>query len=49
MLSSFVLAGSDIVLVFERRSMITVTAQAGMHHAVRSALATAGIETLLSE
>jgi hypothetical protein len=49
MLSSLLLAGSDIVLVFERRSKITVAAQAGLHYAVRSALATAAIETLLSE
>jgi hypothetical protein len=49
MLSSLLLAGSDIVLVFERRSMITVAAQAGVHLAVRSTLASAGIETLLSE
>jgi len=48
MISSFLFGGSDIVMVFERRSNVNITAQVGVHYPVRSQIATANIDQLLN-
>lgn len=48
MISSFLFGGSDIVLVFERRSNVTITAQPGVHYPVRSQYGVANIAELLT-
>jgi phosphatidylserine decarboxylase len=47
MISSFLFGGSDIVMVFERRSNVNITAMVGVHYPVRSQCATANIGKLL--
>jgi phosphatidylserine decarboxylase len=47
MISSFLFGGSDIVLVFERRSAMNITAQVGVHYPVRSQYAHSNIADLL--
>jgi phosphatidylserine decarboxylase len=47
MISSFLFGGSDIVLVFERRSAMNITAQVGVHYPVRSQYAYSNIADLL--
>lgn len=49
MISSFLVGGSDIVLVFERQSNVNITAQVGVHYPVRSQYAYANISKLLTE
>ena len=46
MMSSFLFGGSDIVLVFERRSCVNITATPGVHYPVRSQCAYANIDRL---
>lgn len=48
MMSSFLFGGSDIVMVFERRSCINITATAGVHYPIRSQCAYANIDQLLT-
>lgn len=47
MISSFLFGGSDMVLVFERRSNVNVTAMEGVHYPVRSQYAYSNIAELL--
>lgn len=47
MISSFLFGGSDIVMVFERRANVNITAQVGVHYPVRSQYATSNIAQLL--
>jgi phosphatidylserine decarboxylase len=47
MISTFLFGGSDMVLVFERRSNVTVTAQVGVHYPIRSQYAYSNIAELL--
>lgn len=47
MISSFLFGGSDIVMVFERRSNVNVSAQVGVHYPVRSQYAVSNIAQLL--
>jgi hypothetical protein len=43
MISTFLFGGSDIVLVFERKSNVDVTAKVGVHYPVRSQYAISNI------
>ena len=43
MISTFLFGGSDIVMVFERKSNVNVTATAGVHYPVRSQYAISNI------
>ncbi len=47
MISSFLFGGSDIVMVFERRSCISITADVGVHYPIRSQYAVANIGELI--
>lgn len=47
MISTFLFGGSDIVMVFERRSNVNVTAMPGVHYPVRSQYAYSNIGELL--
>lgn len=47
MFSFFQFGGSDCVMVFERKSNITITAQVGVHYPIRSQYAVSNIEQLL--
>ncbi len=47
MISSFLFGGSDIVMVFERRSNVNITAQVGVHYPIRSQYAYSNIAELL--
>lgn len=47
MISTFLFGGSDIVMVFERRSNVDITAKASVHYPVRSQYAVANIDKLL--
>lgn len=47
MISTFLFGGSDIVMVFERRSNVNVTATQGVHYPVRSQYAYSNIAELL--
>ena len=46
-LSTFLFGGSDIVMVLEHASNVSITAQVGVHYPVRSQYATANIAKLL--
>jgi len=46
-ISSFPFGGLDIVMLFERRSNVIITAQVGIHDPVRSQCATAHLNKLL--
>jgi len=46
MISTFLFGGSDMVVVFERKSNVTITAQPGVHYPVRSQYAQANIARL---
>lgn len=43
MISTFLFGGSDIVMVFERRAAVHITAQVGVHYPIRSPYAFANI------
>ncbi len=47
MISTFLFGGSDIVMVFERRANVNITATVGVHYPVRSQYAQANIARLL--
>jgi phosphatidylserine decarboxylase len=47
MISTFLFGGSDLVMVFERRSNVNITATVGVHYPVRSQYAYANIAQLL--
>jgi phosphatidylserine decarboxylase len=47
MISSFLFGGSDIVMVFERRSNVNILAQVGVHYPIRSQYAYSNIAKLL--
>jgi phosphatidylserine decarboxylase len=48
MISTFLFGGSDIVMVFERRSNVNITSSIGVHYPVRSQYAYANIAELLA-
>lgn len=47
MLSSFLFGGSDIVMVFERKSNINITSTASVHYPIRSQYAISNIDKLM--
>ena len=47
MLSTFLFGGSDIVMVFERKSNVNITAAAGVHYPIRSQYAVSNIAELI--
>jgi phosphatidylserine decarboxylase len=47
MFSSFLFGGSDIVMVFERKSSINITATPAVHYPIRSQLAVSNIDKLM--
>jgi phosphatidylserine decarboxylase len=49
MISSFLFGGSDIVMVFERKSNVTITAKAGVHYPIRSQIAVSNIAELATD
>ena len=46
MISSFLFSGSDIVIVFERKSNVNITATVGIHYPIRSQYAYSNIAEL---
>ena len=47
MISTFLFGGSDIVMVFERKSNINITATPSVHYPIRSQLAVSNIDKLI--
>ena len=43
MISTFLFGGSDIVMVFERKSNVDITAKVGVHYPIRSQYAISNI------
>lgn len=49
MISSFLFGGSDLVMVFERKANVNITAQVGVHYPVRSQYAYSNIGKLITK